>query len=147
MGVEYYDKKYPDLAQASKEYEGFIDYLNSLGYIINDIYSPSQIPVEELEKAGKMDIVPEECIESGFVLGESHSVEFIKDGKSLTPKAEAIFSMVSNLGFSVPASYLLIVGSAILHNSPNFFWVSPFSFLIRLILSLISIFTYLSEVV
>ena len=39
-------------------------------------------PVEELEKAGKMDIVPEECIESGFVLGESHSVEFIKDGKS-----------------------------------------------------------------
>ena len=82
MGVEYYDKKYPDLAQASKEYEGFIDYLNSLGYIINDIYSPSQIPVEELEKAGKMDIGPEECIESGFVLGESHSVEFIKDGKS-----------------------------------------------------------------
>ena len=53
-----------------------------MGYIINDIYSPSQIPVEELEKAGKIDIVPEECIESGFVLGESHSVEFIKDGKS-----------------------------------------------------------------
>lgn len=82
MGVDYYDKKYPELAKQSKEYEGFIDYLNSLGYLINDIYSPSQIPIEEFEKAGKMDLVPEECIESRFVLGESHSVEFIKDGKS-----------------------------------------------------------------
>ena len=47
MGVEYWDKKYPDIAKESKEFEGFVDYLNSLGYIVKDIYSPSQIPVEE----------------------------------------------------------------------------------------------------
>lgn len=84
MGAEYWDKKYPDLAKHSKEYEGFIDYLNSLGYIVKDHYSPSQIPISEFEKAGKMDIVPEECIESGFAPAESRFVEIIKDGKSFT---------------------------------------------------------------
>ncbi len=84
MGAEYWDKKYPKIAEESKEYEGFIDYLNSLGYIVKDHYSPLQIPIAEFEKAGKMDIVREKCIESGFVLAESHSVELIKDGKSFT---------------------------------------------------------------
>lgn len=82
MGVEYWDKKYPDISQKSKEYEGFISYLSSLGYIIKDIYSPSEIPVEEFEKAGKMDLVPEECKASGVVPAESHSVEIIKGGTS-----------------------------------------------------------------
>lgn len=84
MGAEYWDKKYPKIAEESKEYEGFIDYLNSLGYVVKDHYSPTQIPVEEFEQAGKMDIVPEEYIKSGFVPAETHSVELIKDGKSFT---------------------------------------------------------------
>lgn len=85
MGVEYWDKKYPDLAKKSKEYEGFVDYLNSLGYIVRDFISiPSQIPIEEFEKAGKMELVPKECEESGFVPAESFIAELIKDGKSFT---------------------------------------------------------------
>lgn len=84
MGTEYWDRKYPHLAKESKEYEGFIDYLNSLGYIVRDFIStPSQIPIEDFEKAGKMDLVPEECLQSGFVEGESFLAELIKDGKSI----------------------------------------------------------------
>lgn len=82
MGVEYWYKKYPDIVKKSKEYEGFIDYLNSLGYIVKDAYSTVQIPVEELEKIGEMDLVSKECEEAGFVPGESHHLELIKDGKS-----------------------------------------------------------------
>lgn len=84
MGVEYWDKKYPELVKKDEEYKGFIDYLNSLGYVVKDHYSPTQIPIEEFEQDGEMDIVPEKCIESGFVPAESCSVELIKDGNSFT---------------------------------------------------------------
>lgn len=36
-GTDYWDKKYPDIAQKSKEHEGFVDYLNALGYIVQDV--------------------------------------------------------------------------------------------------------------
>lgn len=96
MGAEYWDKKYPDIAKESKEYEGFIDYLNSLGYIVKDIYSPSQIPVEEFEKAGKMDIVPEECKESGVVPAESHCLELIKGGESFILEDDEFSAMLKD---------------------------------------------------
>lgn len=37
MGNEYFDVSYPDTANQSKEYEGFLDYLQSLGYAVNQI--------------------------------------------------------------------------------------------------------------
>lgn len=37
MGNEYFDVNYPDMANQSKEYEGFLDYLQSLGYAVNQI--------------------------------------------------------------------------------------------------------------
>jgi transcriptional regulator with XRE-family HTH domain len=82
MGVEYWDKKYPSIAKESKEYEGFIDYLNALGYVVNSIEIPSKIPITMLDKK-QLEITPEEYIKSGFVPGTSYEVELIKDGKSL----------------------------------------------------------------
>lgn len=96
MGVEYWDKKYPKIAEESKEYEGFIDYLNSLGYIVKDIYSPSQIPIEEFEKTGKMDLIPEECIKFGVIPAESHCVELIKDGKSFILEDDEFSAMLKD---------------------------------------------------
>ena len=83
MGFEYWDKKYPDIAQHSKEYEGFVDYLNALGYIVQDVYSKEQIPVEKFDEIGKSELVSEESRQSGFVVGESHCLELIKDGASV----------------------------------------------------------------
>lgn len=37
IGNEYFDKTYPEIGKQSKEYEGFLDYLHSLGYIVNQI--------------------------------------------------------------------------------------------------------------
>ena len=82
VGIEYYDKKYPDLAKFSKEYEGFIDYLNSLGYIVRDVYTPEQITIKNFEDAGKP--IPEEAKQNGYVSAESYSVELIKDGISIS---------------------------------------------------------------
>ena len=96
MGTEYWDKKYPDVAKDSKEIEGFIDYLNSLGYIVKDIYFPSQIPVEEFKKSGQMDLVPKECEESGIVQAESHCLELIKDGKSFILEDDEFSAMLKD---------------------------------------------------
>lgn len=96
MGAEYWDKKYPDLAKDNKEYEGFIDYLNSLGYIVKDHSFSVQIPIKEFEKGGKMDIVPEEYKQSGFVPGESHCLELIKDGKSFILEDEEFSDMLKD---------------------------------------------------
>lgn len=94
MGVEYWDKKYPDIAKKSKEYEGFIDYLNSLGYIVKDKYYPTQIPVEEFEKAGKADLIPEGCNEGIPV--EGHYLELSKDGKSFIIEDEEFSNMLKD---------------------------------------------------
>ncbi len=83
LGVEYLDLKYPELEKRSKEYDGFRSYLESLGYIIKDISEPVPIPIEEFEKAGKMDFVTEEAIKAGFVMGESCNIELSKDGKRI----------------------------------------------------------------
>lgn len=96
MGAEYWDKKYPDIAKESKEFEGFVDYLNSLGYIVKDIYSPSQIPVEEFEKSGQMDLVSKECEEAGVVPAESHCLELIKDGKSIILEDDEFSAMLKD---------------------------------------------------
>lgn len=96
MGAEYWDKKYPDLAKDNKEYEGFIDYLNSLGYIVKDHSFSVQIPIEEFEKGGKMDTISEEYKQSGFVPGESHCLELIKDGKSFILEDEEFSDMLKD---------------------------------------------------
>ncbi|MCM1221954.1 MAG: helix-turn-helix domain-containing protein [Lachnospiraceae bacterium] len=83
MGAEYWDKKYPDIAKESKEYEGFIDYLNALGYAVKDIYSPSQIPIEEFEKAGA-------------VPAESHCLELTKDEKSFILEDDEFSDMLKD---------------------------------------------------
>lgn len=82
MGAEYWDKKYPDIAKKSKEYEGFIDYLNALGYVVKSIEIPSQIPIAMLD-GKQLEIVPGEYVKSGFVPATSYEVELIKDGKSI----------------------------------------------------------------
>ncbi len=96
MGVEYWNKKYPDIAKESKEFEGFVDYLNSLGYIVKDIYSPSQIPVEEFETSGQMGLVSKECEEAGVVPAESHCLELIKDGKSFILEDDEFSAMLKD---------------------------------------------------
>ena len=83
MGVEYWDKKYPNIAKGSKEYEGFIDYLNALGYIVKDVYSDCKIPVELLENDGKSELIPKDYDVSEGVPAESHCLELIKDGNSI----------------------------------------------------------------
>ncbi|MCD7733004.1 MAG: helix-turn-helix domain-containing protein [Oscillospiraceae bacterium] len=83
LGSEYWDLKYPDLAEKVKEYDGFRSYLESLGYIVKEIPEPVAIPIEEFEKAGKMDLVPDEAIKVGFVMGESYTIELSKDGKRI----------------------------------------------------------------
>ncbi len=83
MGSEYFDLKYPEIEQQANEETKFIDYLQSLGYIVKDIVTPSQIPVEEFEKASRMDLLTEEEIKVGYVPAESHSYELIKDGKGI----------------------------------------------------------------
>lgn len=82
MGAEYWDKKYPNITQKYKEYEGFIDYLNSLGYVVKSVEIPSQIPIAMLDEK-QLKITPEEYIKSGFVPATSYEVELIKDGKSI----------------------------------------------------------------
>lgn len=96
MGVEYWDKKYPKIAKESKEYKGFIDYLNSLGYIVKDVYSPSQIPVKEFEKSGKIGLVSRGCEQSGFVPAESHCLELIRDGKSFILEDDEFSAMLKD---------------------------------------------------
>ncbi|MCD7745723.1 MAG: helix-turn-helix domain-containing protein [Lachnospiraceae bacterium] len=67
IGTMYPGKKYPRFANGNKEFEGFIDYLNSIGYIINDNYLPSQQSLNE-----KIEVEN----------NEGASIELIKDGKS-----------------------------------------------------------------
>ena len=76
MGNEYWDKKYPDIAKESKEFEGFIDYLNSLGYIINQVYIPTAIPIENMSNEFKHEIENQ-----NFVNAETFHLELIKDRK------------------------------------------------------------------
>lgn len=81
MGVEYWDKKYPDVADRSKEYKGFIDYLDSLGYLVGDIYIDTQIPIENFKKDEKMELLSEKYIELGFVPAQTHLLELAKNSK------------------------------------------------------------------
>lgn len=76
MGTDYLDKKYPDIAKESKEYEGFFDYLHSLGYIVNQISEPCKIPIEQVPAEFKDDVDGQDFLE-----GETFSLELIKDGK------------------------------------------------------------------
>ena len=95
MGAEYWDKKYPDLSEKVSGYEGFIDYLNSLGYVVKDVPTETKIPVTEFEKDGKMDLVPPAALEAGYVVGESHEVKIIQGRKSVTLTEEQ-FSDLQN---------------------------------------------------
>lgn len=83
MGIERLNKKYPKIAEENEEYKGFIDYLNALGYIVKDVYLPSQITVEEFEKAG---VIP----------AESHCLELTKDGKSFIFEDDEFSSMLKD---------------------------------------------------
>ncbi len=51
MGNEYFDESYPDMGKQSKEYEGFLDYLQSLGYAANQINAGDTYSLE-LTKEG-----------------------------------------------------------------------------------------------
>ena len=83
MGVEYWDKKYPEIADRSKEYKGFIDYLDSLGYLVGDVYIDTQTPIENFKKDEKMELLSEKYIELGFVPAQTHLLELAKNGKIL----------------------------------------------------------------
>lgn len=73
IGAEYLDMKYPDIAKEVKEYEGLIDYLRSLGYVVEDVAEPSPIPSEKLPEELKT-----ECCSEGYYEGETHSVSISK---------------------------------------------------------------------
>lgn len=81
MGVGYWDKKYPDVANRSKEYKGFIDYLDSLGYLVGDVYIDTQIPIENFKKDEKMELLSEKYMEFGFVPAQTHLLELAKNDK------------------------------------------------------------------
>lgn len=97
MGFEYWDMKYPDTAKNAKEIEGFVAYLNSIGYIVRDISYPSKIPISEFEKAGKLEIIPEESRNAEFVNGESHAVEIIQGEKSYILEDEQIADLQKSI--------------------------------------------------
>lgn len=79
MGAEYLDKKYPDIAKKSKEYEGFIDYLQSLGYIVNQVSIASKIPIENVPEEFRAELNG-----ADFAEAESCDLELIKGGKITT---------------------------------------------------------------
>ena len=51
IGNDYFDKTRPDMANQSKEYEGFIDYLQTLGYAVRQINAGDTYSLE-LSKGG-----------------------------------------------------------------------------------------------
>ncbi|MBQ8682425.1 MAG: helix-turn-helix transcriptional regulator [Selenomonadales bacterium] len=100
MGAEYWDKKYPDIVKKSKEYEGFIDYLNALGYATKDIFTSTTIPIEEFTKETAAANLDQKWIEAGSVPAEYYSIELTKDGKSIVleeDEFEALFQDTKDL--------------------------------------------------
>ena len=83
VSVDYfiYGDKLKDIEMVSELQLALTSYLKSLGYIVRDIYEPSQIPIEEFKKQEKLYLVPEKYKNSDFVPAESHSIEIIKDSE------------------------------------------------------------------
>lgn len=80
MGHEYWDKKYPDVAQRSEELRGFFCYLDSLGYLVGDAYIGSSISMADFKSLGKMFLISKNCDEMDTIPAGSHFVKIIKDG-------------------------------------------------------------------
>lgn len=82
IGEEYAYMKYPDLKEMDIENKAFVNYLNSLGYSVNDISKPVIV-----KKADIIDQIPEYAKEwhngQEFIEMEECSVELIKDGKKI----------------------------------------------------------------
>ncbi|MEY8390415.1 XRE family transcriptional regulator [Lachnospiraceae bacterium] len=83
LGEEYAYMKYPDLKEMDIENKAFVKYLNSLGYVVNDISKPVTV-----KKADIIDQIPEYAkewhTEQDFIEMEECYVELIKDGKKTT---------------------------------------------------------------
>lgn len=82
LGSEYWELKFPDTSRKATECERFTDYMNSLGFIINDLYSPAKIPLEYIPEPFKSELLPEE-LEQGFQEGETHQIEIVKAGQKI----------------------------------------------------------------
>ncbi len=82
IGEEYAYMKYPNLKEIDIENKAFVKYLNSLGYLVNDISEPVIV-----KKADIIDQIPEYAKEwhngQEFIEMETYSVELIKDGKKI----------------------------------------------------------------
>lgn len=96
MGSDYFDKKYPEIAQDSKEFEGFIDYLRSLNYIVNTVKEPCKIPVELLP-----DHIKRENEGQTFEEGETFSIELIRDGESVILQEEQFIELQTEVKDSI----------------------------------------------
>ena len=80
MGHEYWDKKYPRVAQRSEELKGFFHYLDSLGYLVGDAYISSPISVSDFENLGNTFLISRNCDKTTIIPAGSHFVCIIKDG-------------------------------------------------------------------
>lgn len=82
VGEEYAYMKYPDLKEMDIENKAFVKYLNSLGYLVNDISEPVIV-----KKADIIDQIPEHAKEwhneQEFIEMEKCNVELIRDGKKI----------------------------------------------------------------
>ena len=82
LGEEYAYMKYPGLKEMDIENKAFVKYLNSLGYLVNDISESVMV-----RKADIIDQIPEYAKEwhngQELIEMEECSVELIKDGKKI----------------------------------------------------------------
>lgn len=80
LGEEYAYMKYPDLKEMDIENKAFVKYLNSLGYMVNDISKPVTV-----KKVDIIDQIPEYAKEwhdgQEFIKTEECYIELVKDGK------------------------------------------------------------------
>lgn len=76
IGATYFDKKYPNIAKEVKEFETFLDFLDSLGYEIQEIEETSVILSE---------LLPKEHKDEGSLEGTSYAITISK-GKNINVK-------------------------------------------------------------
>ncbi len=80
MGVP----EYPEITKIVKQYYGFIEYLISLGYTVEDVETIEKIPIDEyIEAGGNSSTLSDDDKQAGFIEGESHSIKLIMNGKSI----------------------------------------------------------------
>lgn len=96
MGSDYFDKKYPEIAKESKEFDGFIDYLRSLNYIVNTVKEPCKIPIDMLP-----DHIKKEYEGQDYVDGETFSIELIKGGESVVLQEEQFTQLQTEIKDSI----------------------------------------------